>query len=235
LLEIHDQIKQSKEEIRYNSSNPQHILIMAYYCTIIASTDSCIFLYKSGKFLCIPVIARNMLEALVDLIDITKNPNYPKNLLASHYCHIKKILNPENRNGNNVLASPEFGQKYEEALKELERLKKAKITPLKEENKFLKADIPEVYTLYRHLCQYSHNNIIALEERHIDKVNNRIICFKNYSDEEKQVFLYYIYSILRVAFKQIQQYFDLKNSKFTKKVAELSFCYDQMLTKSQSR
>lgn len=235
LKEIHACIFTSTQEIKFKKNDFQQTIIMALYGSIIESADSCIHLYTHSKYIAIPVIARNMFEALMDLKNLIDDPNYTKNMLASYYEQTSKICNPKyfKKSKTNTININDIKVFQKDTSEKLKLLQKDNFRPLNVFDKFYKADLDSVYTLYRHLCQDSHNNLSALENRHIIKDDGilKVIYYKNRTDSDKLMLLHYIYGVLRVAFQHVQLYFKLEDTIYTNEVVKYCFAFDEVRDK----
>lgn len=235
LKDISNNIKLSIEDIKYDSKNFQHILVVSLYGTIIEGVDSCITLYENSQYISIPVISRNILEAFVDLKNITMKTDYQNYMLLSYHEQRKKLFKNIihdiiNKSKKSKLDFKELKSQYCDAIIESEFLESKGFKSISIYNKFKMANLEEIYrSLYSILCQETHNNLSVLENRHIEKSKSsfKIVIFKKYTDIEKITLLHYIQSILTLSFREIQKFFKLKDTEYTREVADLFFKYEE--------
>lgn len=228
-----DVIKASVVEIQFNAKNVQDIILVALYGTIIEYCHSCIVLFKDGKYTAIPLILRSMLEANVDLLNLIKERDYSKSMTIS-YLHqkaqiIENILDKTPRTTFVEQNKHRFESELSTTKFKIKKLVSAGAKKLKIYEKFQNADIDQVYILYQDLCRESHNNLDRLEYRHIIRENShfRVAYFKDWDNADIIKIISMTVRFLINPFRKIQEYFNLKETTYTKKVAELFFEYEE--------
>lgn len=158
-------------QLKFDSSHPWHLHLVLLYCTMIELLGSvCILLqHKSG--IAVPVLLRSLLEAQVDFKNLAEDRTYGYHMNAKWLQQWVRLFDEAEKGTNPYLK--EFTHRLvgnvsrEDFRKELESLKSRGYLPLKQNEKFEKAQLGDVYSsLYNHLCCESHNDIRALMSRH---------------------------------------------------------------------
>lgn len=127
---------------------------------------------------CVPILLRTFVEAYVAFRICIKDPNHFKTMYASFVKQKMYLLKSTTGSPNNPYLAGIAGafnlQAEVAALeKELDGLKTQGHVPLKIGEEFERADmIAEYQSIYWQLCMHAHNNISALEDRHIEKTEN---------------------------------------------------------------
>ena len=227
---IFEEIKNSLPDIDININDIDNIVISSLYGTIIENASSCFILFEKNHFTSIPILLRNMLEAYVDLKNIKLDNNYSYSMNLSFLIQKKKLLTNIIKNSNKTDHHSKKIIEFKNALsateKHIESLIKDGHKIYKIDKRFDKAKILDLYeTLYNILCQESHNNISMLEKRHVIKTGeeiDKVVYFRNISIDEKYQLIHFITWLLMLSFREIQEYFNLKETIHTINVAELA-------------
>jgi len=144
--------------------------------TLIEHGEAIVTLLWKDLSAAVPSVFRTYLEACIDILNLSRVPDYWKRLDASFYLEKKRFLESVHRSGmDNVLLRPfvDAGG-VTEALAEwtakLEELKKEKHNPLKIKEKFeLAGALSHYEAIYSDLSLQSHNNRWALSDRHVEE------------------------------------------------------------------
>jgi hypothetical protein len=135
---------------------------------------------------------RSILESYVDLVAIIGDRDHAKRMLSTFHDEQRKHLEdmvraPENPFHVDVAKHLDPAEKLREVRTELHSLREQGHHPLSVYDRFAQAGLLELYrTAYWQLCLQAHNNIIALERRHIRRVGEdfEIDVFSENSDNE---------------------------------------------------
>ena len=226
---IFEEIKNCLPDIDININDIDHIVISSLHGTIIENASSCFILFKKNHFTGIPILLRNMLEAYVDLKNIKLDNNYSNSMNLSFLIQKKKLLVNIIKSSNKKYPHSKKIIEFKNALSDTEKYIKA----LKNDGhktykifqRFNKAQLSDLYDWYNILCQESHNNISMLEKRHVIKKGNeidKVVYFRKISIDEKYQLIHFITWLLLYSFREIQEYFDLKETINTNNVVELA-------------
>lgn len=161
--------------LRFDKEHPQHLYSMCSYASMLEFAGDINALAKNDRATGIPVVLRSMLEAFACLRCCLVDPNHFKVMYASFTEQKLKLLSSVRSNPQNPylikLSETEDVAKGVAALEaELEGFRAQKCAPLNHFDVFHKAGLKAEYqSLYWQLCMHSHNNVSALEDRHIEK------------------------------------------------------------------
>ena len=172
----HHQAIECARFIRFEKRNPQHLYSIALYCRAIGLTESCLILIEQKGTTGLPVILRSLLEAFVDITNLTKNPDYAKNMHARSLAEWIKILEEAGTENNPFLSqisgSDDLKTNLSDWRRELNNLKKEKKGPLDAFKRFEMAGREYEYrSVYNSLCAESHNDVRVLLGRHTEIIN----------------------------------------------------------------
>lgn len=162
--------------------------------TIIEMSSSSVVLLKNGHYSAVPIVCRNIFEALVDLMNLQSNDDYLNLMYFKQYeqqCRFHEVASPDNPMTKVLFEKLDF-----DAIKERGKNNRAKYQKLSEgipagiQKRFEGAGMKDYYAVYMRLCLRCHNNVSALEERHLDDGDSgrKITLFKQDPGEE------YLYS-----------------------------------------
>ena len=155
---IFEVISDFEKNIRVQKDDDWKVCICCLYFTIIAYAESILTLYEEDMGIAIPVILRSMIEACVDLSILCEDRNYLKNMDAAF--HSQFIRKSEN--------IPEWQEEKAESEARIDQLKSEGSSSLSIFKKFKRASMEEIYKdIYSYLCQETHNNYVALYNRHL--------------------------------------------------------------------
>lgn len=161
------------EHIKFDKTHLWHLNIVCLYCSIVEYSDSMHTLFKEEKVVSMPLILRSMLEAFVDLKNLCNERTYGYHMQASNLKEWLKVTREagtlENPYLEGLASAKGFDEQTAEWEAELKDLRDKKYAPLRQDEKFAKAEMTNEYkSLYNFLCSYSHNNFRALTDRHME-------------------------------------------------------------------
>lgn len=158
--------------VKFDKENPQHLAAICLYATIFQSIGECYKLLAEPT-VTVPSIMRAVLESYADLCAVTQDRTYPKRMLATLHEEQRKhledvIRRPENPFHAQTALKMDVKQKLLEITTQLDELRQQGHPPLRITDRFQAAGLTDLYrTIYWQLCLDTHNNIAALESRHI--------------------------------------------------------------------
>ena len=227
LESIFDELKANISKIIFEADNIQHIISVSLYGTILENCSSCILLFKKKHFTSIPILTRNMFEALIDLMNAINDPNYYKYMNVANLVQKRKILRHiiDNYESQNIsipqIGIQDFREEFENIRRKINQLKDDGYEKLSILDRFNRADLDELYpSLYNILCQESHNNLSVLEKRHFEKVGEdyKIIYFKDWPISDKVQVFHFVTAILVLSMKYTSLLFRLTAERYIEKV-----------------
>lgn len=162
--------------ITFDKRNPQHLCAVSLHGSIVELASACIVLLKLERYSGVPVLARSMLEAFVDLANVAESEDYHKSMNANFLKEKRKFYDEALKLGNDnpytaeLLKILDVAYELQKTRDELDQLKSAGITPSSIGDRFKSAGMVNEYaSMYSLLCLHSHNNVSVLEARHLEK------------------------------------------------------------------
>ncbi|MCF8078928.1 MAG: DUF5677 domain-containing protein [Desulfobacterales bacterium] len=170
---LHEKTISLTAELHFDKNHPWHLHLVALYCSLIELTGSACILIKEGVGIGIPILLRSAVEAHLDFVNLLENHTYGYMLRASELKEWIKLLK-ESKGGLNPFLKdisdfPDTEKTLEKWEQEQEDLQKKGYRALSVYEKFDRANLEPVYrSVYNILCCYSHNNLRALKDRHVN-------------------------------------------------------------------
>lgn len=190
------------DRVKYDNKKENEFYAMCQFISIIENSYGCIKLLKKSLTTPTTIILRNIVELSIDLENIKNNNKYIDCLKFNDNKQRIKMyhntLNSKNKGSENQYLMPildnigkdELEQRKKSLEKEniilKEKIKKEFDSDFEDtiQYKFKKVEHQDEYEcVYALLCLDSHNNLSALEDRHISD-NLEIICFKKNEEAE---------------------------------------------------
>jgi hypothetical protein len=159
--------------VKFDKHHPQHLAAICLYATILQSVSDCYRLMEGPATVTVPGIMRSLLESYADLCAVIQDPAYPKKMLSTFYeeqrKHFEDVLkSPRNPFHADVATHIDPVAKLKEIEAELDKFRQEKHFPLSVFERFRLAGLGDLFrTIYWRLCLDAHNNIAALEQRHV--------------------------------------------------------------------
>lgn len=178
-------------QVRFSKNDSQHFVAICLYGTVLQSASDCYRLMQEPTVLVAGAL-RGILESYADLATICADRNHTKRMLATLYDEQRKHLEdmiraPANPFHIDVAQHIDPAAKLKEVAAELQSLREQGHHPLSVYDRFAQAGLTDLYrTAYWQLCLQAHNNIVALERRHIRRVGGdfEIDVFSENGDDE---------------------------------------------------
>lgn len=172
LLEIGHRLLDLTTKLSLGEQTPQRVISFCLLGRIVDLSSASAALLKSHDVAGIPHLVRGQLEAYADLRNLTATADYIANMEAAYCAEVERVLKAVAREGI-ATGLPDVSGSLKVAQDRLAELKKQGASPLNVADRFRKAGlISEYYSVYAYLCSHSHNNVGALENRHIDKTKD---------------------------------------------------------------
>lgn len=215
--------------LKYTTDDTQRLFAATIYSSMLELSTNIYELIKDNKYFTVPILLRTLLEAHVDLINLTKDATYPDRLMASYLDQRKRLLKDANR----YPEDPFFRKiiEMEDTVEKMESydrdLKEKGIEPIIPGDKFHIAQLSDVKaSVYWYLCQHSHNNINILEDRHVNIEDGKfsLVVFKDISDEDKIRYIDTLASIWLESTKIIHEFLDSQmSSRYSGLITSLKY------------
>jgi hypothetical protein len=161
--------------LKFDKQHPQHLYAICTYGTIVETTYDILALTDAEQFTSIPIILRTLLDAYASFRSCIRDPNHFKAMYATHIKEKLRLVdavaeNPDNPYLKGIAQAIDVQKEKASLEKELQGIKKQGYAPLRPWQEFESAGLASEYqSLYWQLCLHAHNNVSALEERHLNK------------------------------------------------------------------
>lgn len=177
---------QHARRVKFHKKHSQHHALMCLYCTIIELAHGQKALLRKGQTTALPVVLRSIFEAYADLRAVINDATYTKRMEATFIeqkaLSLKNaVRTPDNRFFEDMRSGMDLPQELSRRERELEALRREGAKPLKTYERFQAGGLEHEYqSTYWLLCLEGHNNISALEDRHIEKRGDEyaVVLFK---------------------------------------------------------
>lgn len=163
--------------LKFNKNHPQHMYAVCLYCTILGIAESCISLIRQKQMITFPTVLRSLFEAHVDLLNAIEDQVYYKKMYLRFLERKLKLLTNAKKNPNNpffnlIVTSMDIDKEISELESESQTVKTNDVKLMNVWDRFQHANLQNEYQyIYWELCLYTHNNLSALERRHIEQKN----------------------------------------------------------------
>jgi hypothetical protein len=191
-------VRDNFEHLKFDKKHAWHSMLVALYCSIVEYSDTLLNLQKENKSIGLPLIARSLLEAYVDLKNLSEDKAYGYNLEVSYLTEWLRIAEEvgtlENPFLNAIGEAKEFGEQVTEWEAKLVEMKEKGAKKLNQFHKFELAGMTHEYrSVYNFLCAHSHNNKRSLLERFFvlneDKTDFNLEMFRESESGDNQEYL----------------------------------------------
>lgn len=176
LLQVvaHDSVSDATQ-FKFDKQNPRQLTVTCVYSSIIELSHGQLALIEKDQTTAIPVILRSIFEAYADLCGLLEDPEYHKNMYSSFINEKLRFLRNAKASQSNpfllgVAQGLDIAAEISSIEMEMAALKKDGHPPLKNHERFNSGKLEHEYqSIYWLLCMESHNNMSALDDRHIEK------------------------------------------------------------------
>lgn len=192
------------ELFRFDKTDPHQLYTVCIYGSVVEIAYGCIALLEKKQVTALPILLRSLLEAYADFRASIEDQQYYKNLYASFLKEkLRLITNAEKNQQNPYLAglvrAPDINTEKANLQVEIDRYKNENRGPLMNQDRFNRGKLEyESQSIYWLLCLHGHNNLSALEDRHIEKQNAdyNVVLFKEEDPEDLVRYLEILIEIL---------------------------------------
>ncbi len=190
-----DRLIEAARTLRFNRRNPQHVCAVALHATLLELCRGFALLLRDGDRTGPPLLLRTALEAYVDLVNVVQDADYVANLQAAWQKERLKIVRSAAASattaGNPYLQRIAESENLHEARAaietELDALRSRGRGALSVRERFERAgELDRYVSVYAQLSWRSHNNLPALESRHIEQTDGdyKVVVFQPLEVEE---------------------------------------------------
>ena len=150
---------------------------VAVYFTIVQSSFECALLLQQPT-ITVAAVLRGLMESYADLRALINVPHYDARMLATFYdqkCRLYRdmLKDPTNPYHADLSKKHDAQANLDDCQKLLDEQKARGNMPLSNFDRLEQAGLENEYrSIYWQLCLESHNNIAAVEARHIEKMPN---------------------------------------------------------------
>lgn len=190
--ELFRQVRELTQELGFSDNNRQHIVAMLLHGAIIEIIDGLLAALRRGNVTAAWILARSLLEAFVDLINVTNDSNYVDFMHASFLDEQKRRIEKAQKRGaanpylQGIIGSAKTSR-HGQRLAELQSLKERGAIPLKVKDRFERAGLLELYDgPYSIMSLHTHSNLASLEQQHlrVQPTGLRVTYFPEPTDNE---------------------------------------------------
>lgn len=191
LESLHDNLCELSKQLVFDKSQVLHFHVISLYGSMLEYSSSMVCLAADGCRASIPIVFRSLLDAALDLLNLCKNPSYGHRLEMDYAKGWKKLLGAAIRGENIYLKAlgelPEVRKSFQHYKKIENDLKSKGFKRVDMEEKFSLLDMQDEYVaIYPFLNDHVHNNLSALQRRHISHEGDvfQITFYKDYPLED---------------------------------------------------
>lgn len=201
-------------DIRFDRQDGAQLYAVCAYASIVEIVSGCQVLLNLERTSSLPILMRALLEQYADLRAGMVHRSYFKTLYASFLSEKLRLVRNAERAGDNAYLAPlaEAADLPGERAKleaELAALAQEEHKPIDAVRRFELAGLEHEYrSMYWLLCLHGHNNLSALEDRHIERKDDdfSVTVFRNSDPEDEIRYLDSILGILFDASARIHSY-----------------------------
>lgn len=159
----------------FDKRNPQQLTAVCVYCSILEFSHGEMALFEKGQTTALPIVLRSIFEAYADLRALLKDADYYKNMYATFLEEKLRFLRNVAKSSSNaysrgVSAGMDVNGEVSSLELEIANYKTEGRKPLSNFARFESGGLVHEYqSIYWLLCLESHNNMSALDDRHIEK------------------------------------------------------------------
>jgi len=173
MCHLHKKAINLTAQLHFDKTHLWRLNLVSLYCSLVELTGSACILVEEKVGVGIPILLRAAVEADLDFTNLAADRTYNYQLRASELKEWIKLLR-ESRAGTNPFLKdisdfPETDKILKNMEQEQEELRGKGYKPLSVYDKFDRANLEPIYrSVYNILCCHSHNNLRALQARHIN-------------------------------------------------------------------
>jgi hypothetical protein len=153
--------------LSFDDKNIQDTYMQSIFSVVVELADDCCQALRQEKELASHVLTRALLEAVVDLINVIKDPDYVNIRFQKALLERKKKLRYLLENEPQCIPETGHDLEYVESyIDRIDTLLKPKIAKMNIKERFIGADMEDYYdSAYSLLCDYTHHDASAIARR----------------------------------------------------------------------
>lgn len=173
LAHLFEAVSTQTMRVTIKAGSSQQLVAICLHGTILELSRACITLTRSGDFIGVSPLVRSIVEAFVDLRVVAKDAGHVKRMEATYYKELVRILGQFKDNYydgtdiGNDFGADEANEVLARAKKRFDQLTRGGAKTLSSKDRFSQGNLRGYRAVYWLLCLDSHNNLRALEKRHI--------------------------------------------------------------------
>jgi hypothetical protein len=211
--------------IKTFTRSPQFVYAISLYASIIEYSHGCLTLLRGKDLTCLPPLIRSMLEAYVDLINVTRDAEYAHVMQATYLKDLLDMYKAAKREPDNpyiisIAQLEDLNERISSTQKEFDEAKgkaqKFGKDFLKISARFKLAGLQLIYpVIYKMLCQDAHNNPNSLMSRHLEANDEgiNVTFFREKDVTEVAAVLDTMFAVLIESIAMIRNFFNVNESK----------------------
>jgi len=158
------------DELEFDPADVQHYALVAMYCSFLDFCAGILSLYRSRSYWVAPIVLRAYAEAMADFVNLARDRGYLAYIEHSFYSQALTFCTGVESVPRLAAfaAAPDFSAYRDELKAKLQDIVAQGAGHIRVKDRFRMAGMEEFYaSIYAKLCSHAHNNLDALEARHL--------------------------------------------------------------------
>jgi hypothetical protein len=209
------------EPIKSFTRSPQAVYGITLYASIVEYSHGCLSLLRGNDLTCLPQLIRSMLEAYVDLINVTSDADYAHVMQATYLKDLLDMYKAAQREPHNpylkgIAELSDLDERINSTRKQLDEVKgkaqKFGRDVFKISERFKLAGLQPIYpVIYKMLCQDAHNNPNSLFTKHLEANDGgiEVMFFREKSVAEVAAVLDTMFAVIIESTAVTRRFFDV--------------------------
>jgi hypothetical protein len=227
VAEVLDDSLRDMRVMLFDKEDAQHSCLATIYATIVQSAHDCMIVLSQPSVTAIGGMLRSIVESYADLCATINDRDYVKRLLATFYQEKLRLVGNMRRSPTNAFHEDlakhfDTDAEQEKVSAELTALG---VQPLRIHERFAAGGLQEIYeSLYWQLCLQGHNNVAALQGRHIRGTSDKyqLVLFQENRPSELAMYFDVLLAVLTDCAIRVHGFLDTKiQSGYEKRVLAL--------------
>jgi hypothetical protein len=215
VAEVLDDSVRDMSHMLFDKEDAQHSCLATIYATIIQSARDCMIVLSQPSVTAVGGMLRSIVESYADLCATINDKDYVKRLIATFYQEKLRLMRNMRRAPTNAFHE-DLAKHFDtdaEQVKVSAELAALGVEPLKIHERFAAGGLQEIYeSLYWQLCLQGHNNVSALQGRHIRGTSDeyQIVLFQNNRPSELAMYFDVLSAVLTDCAIRVHGFLDTK-------------------------
>ncbi|MEW5774258.1 MAG: DUF5677 domain-containing protein [Thermodesulfobacteriota bacterium] len=205
------------DELEFDPKDVQHYALVAIYCSFLDFCAGIVALYRSRSWWVAPIVLRAYAEAMADFVNLSRDRGYLAYIERSFYSQALTFCTGVESVPRlaSFAASEDFAAYRDELRAKLKDITAQGAGHIRVKDRFRMAGMEEFYaSVYAKLCSHAHNNLDALEARHLAPLGEgrfRLAVRNDMPAQEKATWLYTALSMLHDATLTMREVLGLRD------------------------